>query len=205
MNIYLLYHNNYDLLPYQLEAIRKYLPETENVYIAEGPFRPNNVWDAKIKLSEEEYFPLGIHPYFIAGSHSGSLWFRYHDLMNNILQKDGNNLILQSDCIPCKTMTMSYLLQGKRVAGRWDKMDTWCLSTAPTTIKDIKDPYLWKTSILDQELHIEYCEPGFIHLDKITGLFLLKEKLDWLVNKTGQSFHCPKTEKVKYGTQSNNK
>ena len=185
MDVYLLHAHDFRFLPYQVQTIRRHLSECKRIIVVQGPFRPGWVRDSTVMLSHRGADALGVELLQIDTMPIGGAFARQPLIYDQLLGREGVKLILHGDCIPDRDMMVAHLLEGHKAAGRAHVENgrvilhyTWLLANGPTDTKGVTENFrVWGFRVDDKELHTEYCEPGFWHLDKVSAGFRLDEKL----------------------------
>ena len=190
MKAFLPHINNFHFLPYQVRAIRQYLPWIDSIEVVQGPFGGGR-WDGKTKLTKAfaAAFDVSIRTLYDAGP--GGAYGRQSRIVEKLLSHQ-EGLILQGDCIPTTAMTLEQLLDGHVAAGRAHMVEgrlnlqwTWIVSKSPLK-EAVKDFRVWGSQVDNVELNTEFCEPGFLHLDKIAQAVRLDEKLALVIARFGE-------------------
>lgn len=178
MHVIAFHSHDLRLLPYQVAACRKFLPLEKFTAII-GPYGTNQMTSAgNVRLAGGAAVRLGIDAINAPESFAGLL---PHQRLRELIawaadQTSGDRLIMHGDLFPMQQMTFRALMGGKRLAGRVHSDGrpalTWfalaCGASLPGFDAPPDDSFRKWGSERRGDLGIEHCEPGFIHLDKLT-------------------------------------
>jgi len=193
MLVVLVHSHDFRFLPYQVQQVRRCLPECTGILVAQG--------GGPIRLTEAGAEALGIRILTVPTPRGASAASRQPQVYRSILsQTSGLRLIIHGDCLPIQKMTAEELLAGSRNAGRASIYNgkvypeyTWLLTSENGLEAAVENFHTWAAKVDDEELHTELCLPGFWHLDKVSYGIRLDEKLAVVQERFG-TLPSPDTE-----------
>lgn len=216
--VYILFSHDARLLPTQINLVRKYM-DASRVVVVQGPVGDDNklCW-GKVRLTDDDAQRLQVDIVEADSTLVGYPWLvrrtlLYDQLIPTIRQQPEQYAwILEADVIPMKSISSSQIMGKNKIAGRFSGNWTWfCFQSQyvqnPIDCTEYKrfeaygckiehwPPEIIQPKDYQDKDHFEWCEPGFLHLDRIT-LGLQQKKLDMFEEILGHKLGEPACQTI---------